>query len=445
MIKRRLLLKSLVVLGAAACSPAPAASPTAATAKPTEAPKPAATTAPAAAGVPAAAPAATTASVAAKPGAPEAAWQTILDAGRKEGKVLIYGTLLGADDATKVGTQFKQDTGIDLDFLSLLGGAATTRIREELKVNRGPDIFEASGGWVGAMALDGVFLPLKDQPLPVWGEPQSVWHAHPGYKSSNWEQVLSRLRPKNGHITVNTKLLTPGDYPTSWKDLATNPKFKGKLTWSDPAATTGSSVLWSMLGYTAKDLTIEDFWGLAQGQDTLLFQQSRGQFMSVAQGERAICVAGADESVLDLITAGAPIKNVYFPNTANYAQSADMAVLKAAPRKNAALVFVNWYLSKAGQESISTIQKVASFRKDVSNQVPEQLRGEVIGGGKLRATLMESPGQSKFASDLQQSGIYKQLPEGGSSKAFVAGYEAFTKDWESKNGGPQDKPLEYSS
>ena len=59
--------------------------------------------------------------------------------------------------------------------------------------------------------------------------------------------------------------------------------------------------------------TPRDFWGLVRGEDTLLLQQNRGQFVSVAQGERAICVAGADESVLDLVTAGAPIVNLFFP------------------------------------------------------------------------------------------------------------------------------------
>jgi ABC-type glycerol-3-phosphate transport system substrate-binding protein len=281
---RRLFLEASVLLLAACSAPPPApAQPTAtpkAEAKSTEAPKPAApATQPAA---PAAQPAATTAPppaaaagvapapTAAAPAAArdDAAWPTILDAGRKEGRVLMYGTLLGSDDVTKIAAVFKEQTGIELDFITIQGGPATTRIREEIKANRAPDIFEASGGWLGNFAPEGVFVPLKDKPLPVWSEPQTAWYIHPGYKMpDDWQYVLSRLRPRSGNIGVNSKLLTPTDYPKSWHELATDPKYEGNIVYLDPTALSGASVIFAMGVYVGKDMTPRDFWGLFVGQD----------------------------------------------------------------------------------------------------------------------------------------------------------------------------------
>src|SRR3954471_21257564 len=188
LITRRLFLQGSLLMVAGACTAPSAPAPTSAPAKPTEAAKPAAPAATTAPAAPAAQPASTTApptaAAAAKPteaakpagAAPavardSAAWQTILDAAKKEGKVLMYGTLLGSDDVTKVAAAFKEQTGIDFDFITIQGGPATTRTREEIKANKAPDIFEASGGWVGNFAPEGVFTPLKDKPLPVWSEP----------------------------------------------------------------------------------------------------------------------------------------------------------------------------------------------------------------------------------------------------------------------------------
>ena len=33
---------------------------------------------------------------------------------------------------------------------------------------------------------------------------------------------------------INTKLLQQADYPTSYHQLATDPKYRGKIAWVDP-------------------------------------------------------------------------------------------------------------------------------------------------------------------------------------------------------------------
>ena len=438
LISRRLFLQATVLLVTACSAPPPAPAPTAAPAAPAV-PTSAPAAAPAATAAPAAAPAASPA-VSSAPANP-AAWQTILDAGKKEGKVLMYGTLLGSDDSTKVAAVFKEQTGIDFDFITIQGGPATTRAREEIKANKAPDIFEASGGWVGNFAPEGVFVPQKDKPLPVWTEPQAGWYIHTGYKApDDWQYVLSRLRPRGGNIGINTKLLPPADYPKSWHELGTDSKYKGKIVYLDPTVLTGSSVIFMMNVYVGKDMTPRDFWGLFVGQDALLFQQTRANYTSMAQGERAITLNAADETVLNLIEAGAPVHNLLIPGSSYPAQTAEMGVLKTAQHPNAALVFINWYLSKEGQDAVGKIQKQSSIRRDVPSYVPDVLKPEVVGRGQSGPMLVETPKQTQFGSDLQASGIFKLLVTNGSADAFEQACADFTKQWEDKNGGPQDKP-----
>jgi hypothetical protein len=116
-----------------------------------------------------------------------------------------------------------------------------------------------------------------------------------------------------------------------------------------------------------------------------------------------------------------------------------MGIMKAAPHPNAALVFINWYLSKEGQEAVGKIQRQGSIRRDVQSYVPDVLKADVAGGTKPGPLLVETPKQTLFGSDLQSSGIFKLLVTNGSAEAFEQAAADFTKQWEAKNG-PQDKP-----
>ncbi len=379
-----------------------------------------------------------------------AGWDSVLAAGRAEGQVLLYGNVFTSNQASKISEKFKAATGITLDVIALLGGPATTRIKEEVKVGKGPDVFEATGGWLETFdqsnqPVQSSFVALKEKPLPIWSEPESVWFVHPGYKSPNdWQWVLSRLRPRTGHLAVNTHLLPSADYPHSYHELATDPRYRGKIAYLDPSATSGGASEMMAFVYVAKAATPADFWGIIAGQDTLLLKESGANEVAVAQGQRAIGMPVADAAILDLIQAGAPVKHLYFPGVPHVAQSGEMGVLSSAPHPNAALVFVNWFLSKEGQEAVGPILQAASIRTDVASQAPKALDGEVVGGVGESKLFTERPLQTQFWGDLQQSGVLKGLVDGTDQDTFVANYDKFVKEWEARYGGPQSEILYLS-
>lgn len=380
----------------------------------------------------------TTSSTSASP--PET-WDAILAAGRREGKVLMYNNVFASETASKVAAAFQADTGIAFDSISILGGPATTRIQQESRVGGGPDIFEGTGGFLLPFAVQGGLVPLKSRPLPIWSEPPSVWLKHPGFKIDDWSFVLSRLRARQGNIVVNTSLVAPSDYPNSWHVMASDPRYTGKIAYLDPTAAVAAAQEIVISVYVAKTMTARDFADLLVTQQALLFKQSGAHYASVAQGERAVAFSAADQGVLDLISAGAPLKNLWFPNTAYTAPTGDMGVLTSAPHPNAALVFVNWFLSQAGQDAVGKLLSISSIRSDVADYTPAALKGEVIGSGQRGPMLVMSPKQEDLTAELQRSGIFTKLVDGSPAGDFAQAYATVVADWESRNGGPQDEPL----
>ncbi len=61
--------------------------------------------------------------------------------------------------------------------------------------------------------------------------------------------------------------------------------------------------------------------------------------------------------------AGAPIKVMSFPDTPLFGDPNTMGVLKGGQHPNAALVFINWYLSKDGQDTVSRLQQTRGLRR----------------------------------------------------------------------------------
>ena len=366
-------------------------------------------------------------------------WNSILAAGRKEGQVLMYGGVFSAQEVKTVAAAFKKETGIDFDFLPITGASALTRIRQEAKVGRAPDIFEATGGWLRQLDADGLLLPLKDRSLPVWSESKDVWNIHPGYKASEWQYVLSRLRVRQGHLGVNTKLLAEKDWPSSWQDLAGNPKFRGALVLVDPSRSTSAGAELVIQGYIGKKLTPTDLWNIIETQKPMLVSVPRANVMSVAEGERALTFPPLDETALNLIEAGAPVKNIYFPDTPIFAETAEMGAIKSASHPNAALVFINWYLGKSGQTMLGDILLQTSVRRDVASTVPAAIRGIVVGGGTRGPIIIDTPAQTQLIQDFLSTGILKKLVDGSSAQDFDAAWTGFVKSWEASHGR-QDQP-----
>jgi len=244
-----------------------------------------------------------------------------------------------------------------------------------------------------------------------------------------------------GHISVNPKVLAPADYPRSYQQLMSDPKYKGKIAWVNPKLTGEIASRHVVNGYVGGGFwTLRDLWNLYNLQQPLMFANPVDAVAAVTRGEAAIAMTSGSLTHLAAAEAGL-LKALRMPDIPlNYYPNA-IGVLKTAKNPNAALVFMNWLFSKEGQEIYSVLNKSYSLRRDVPSKIPEALNPEVPGGGKVGPDFTLTGPQVALMADMHTAKVMNGLPEGIPYEEFERGYNNFIREWEAKQGGPQKQPI----
>jgi iron(III) transport system substrate-binding protein len=162
----------------------------------------------------------------------------------------------------------------------------------------------------------------------------------------------------------NTTLTKPEDV-RSYDDLLTS-KWKGKIGILDPRSGGGGAATWA---YFLK-IKGEEFLKKLAGQDMLLSRDQRQLGDSLAKGKVSITIGLTYYSLSPFLKAGLPIKPLPEMKEGTYVScgSGALSVIKNSPHPNATTVFVNWILSKEGQEVYGKAMGQASRRLDVNTK-----------------------------------------------------------------------------
>jgi iron(III) transport system substrate-binding protein len=369
--RRRLFVLGVIATLTAACAPTAPPSPTAAPAKPaataapakpaaTTAPaKPAATTAPAKPAAEAPKPAATqpaatkpaekpTAPAANNPAGPfmaenSAEWRAILDAGRKEGTLTVYGSSTLRPVVEDLHAAFESQFGIKVEFTGGTGSDAENRLKAEKDSGRRVGSVVSSGDTtMYALNEEGILEELKGLPNGA--------KIHP-IEFSIFETSKLRYWPfyelLRG-VYVNTSLVQPADEPKVWMNLL-DPKWKGKIVMHSPVLSGGGHTVFEVLmkapGFG------EDFHRKLVAQEPLLVRGGSEVDATVARGERAIGFPGNIHGPAN--QPGSPLKWVAMDDGL-IRTSIVMALVKDAPSPNAGKVYLNWLLSPEVQTKIAS-------------------------------------------------------------------------------------------
>ena len=316
------------------------------------------------------------------------------------------------------------------------------RLRTEIQANQPTaDVFEGSSQFIRQLKNEGLFVPLKDKALPTLKEDASVWKVNPLAMSPDGDIGISRPTSQyDGHLVVNPKVLQPNEYPKTYGELA-DPKYKGKIAYVDPKITGDVAARYVRQGYVGGVWALKDIHSIYANQSMLLFPGPNDPGTAVARGEIAIGVGTNTGTLAQFAKSGASIKVLAFPDAPIVGNPNTIAVVKAAPHPNAALVFMNWFMSKEGQEVINKTQGTSGLRRDVPSYVPDALKAEVVGGGKRGPMMALTDAQSALASDLNGIQVFQRLPDGIPLEEFESKVNAFIKEWETKQGGPQKEAV----
>src|SRR5215217_8692614 len=263
-----------VALFATACSSTAAPAPTSA---PKEAAKPATEAKPAADAKPASDTKPSAASA-------DAEWQAIVDAGKKEGKVTIYGPFIEETQAPYVEAFQKKHAGIEVEVVYGTGPQSAERIRTEVAAGKVvADIWRGATDPALAMRDAGI--------LEKWQAPSVVRerNMYSWLPTDEDEQgYLTNVVASTSGIMANVNVVKEADLPTSWWDLA-DPRYKGKILWYDPRRPgAGQSLTWF---WTQTQGAKADEFLRAFAQNDLALESNTAKIAEdVARGEQGLGV-----------------------------------------------------------------------------------------------------------------------------------------------------------
>ncbi len=373
------------------------------------------------------------------------AWEQIVAKAKQEGSVTVYGTvILRGSQGAQIAQAFQKEYGITVNIIGGSGSQVFQRVQQELGSGvPSADVVNMYPPWQNTFEAAGYFQSIKGQPLPILSEPSSVWKVKPTTLSPSLNYLT--MNTTYGYpITVNTSLLSPADYPTSFHQLATDPKYNGKIGWADPHTTQDPAFKWVGWGYVTSQMSAADLWTIYTQQKPTLYEAPQSETGPLARGEVAIIIGGSGAGAE--ASQGAPVQSVCFPDTPVITTASTMGMVKNARHPDAALLFMNWAFSQQGQEIIAKDGAQPSTRTDVPDGVPQAIaQCDVAGGGKTGPEYIYSGPQTQLAADIYKNAnsAWLGLTSGISEGDFTKAINDYVTTWEAQHGS-QRQPLPAS-
>ena len=267
--------------------------------------------------------------------------------------MLAYGGAEAAFDA------FTEKTGIKVEYVEISTGKALAQLQAE-NGNTTADIWFGGGVDSYISATDLGYLEQYVSP-----EAEAI---NPAYSDADGYWTGLALVPAG--FLVNNDVLAEKNLeaPKTWEDLA-DPKYNGEIIMASPAI---SGTQYAILNGTIQAYGEEKGWEVWKGinENVDFYAQGGGE-----PGPK--CAAGEFGIAVLAMTGGTFAMEAEYPVTAVYPEDmipwtpAPIAIFKNSQNKDAAKVFVDYFLSKEGQEALREADARIMARGDVA--IPEAI------------------------------------------------------------------------
>ncbi len=364
------------------------------------------------------------------------AWNQIVQKAKQEGTVTVYGTgdLRGTQGA-QIAQAFEQAYGIKVNDVAGAGSPTYQRIQQEVSAGAtSADLAFLSPPWPATFQQAGLYQSISGEPLPVFSEPASTWKIDPRALNSNGLYVITTFSEPNAHVTVNTSLLSPSDYPTSFAQLATDPKYKGKIIVDDPHTTQDPAFLWMQWGYVGNAYSLQDLWDIYVNQKPFVASDPGTEITALTAGQGAIMLGVW--ALTNAAGQGAPIKPLRFADAPTMTSVDTIGMVKGATHPDAALVFINWLLSKDGQQALSQIGLYEGIRHDVPSGLPSVLANPVVVGNGNSPEYVVTAEQAQLPAYIYKdaNSAWLGLTSNIGLSDFQNAVNGSVAKWEAQNG-----------
>jgi len=300
--------------------------------------------------------------------APLSQWDSAVNAAKQEGKVVVFGPAGEIIRNALVDGFRKSFPAIVLEYVGGRASEGAARV----KVEREGGVFSIDifiGGAVTLMELGviGALDPLEPalflQPVK---DPTRWRDGRHEFTNPVTRYALVFSSQPNPPVIYNLQQVNVSAIDQLYELL--DPKWKGKVVLNDPyiAGPAGSMFRWLWRTLGADKAT--DYFRKLRAQAGAIDRDQRRQVEWVAQGKYAWLVAPNNAMLHQLAQRG--LKFGVLAEFQDYGThigtgSGCLALMQRAPHRNAALVFLNWFLNKEGQTIWSRALNLQSRRVDV--------------------------------------------------------------------------------
>jgi iron(III) transport system substrate-binding protein len=267
---------------------------------------------------------------------------SLIDAGKKEGKAVVYGSL-ESDSAASVFGDFKKKTGIEVDYWRASATKVMDRALSEYRAGRPLfDIVLTNDNPMQIMQKEGIFAKYES----------------PSAKDFTKESIDPNLGPRyrNAIIGVmyNKSALSAADVPKTLEDLV-KPQYRGKIVMPDPTQhTTTTQWVASLEKVMGKEKAEKYIRDLA-AQKPILVESLLPAAERVATGETPIAITyikyvhifGSRGAPVDYVRLGKYMGDGHYLTLSN-----------KAPHPSAGKALIDYFL---GPESMTALAKLAEF------------------------------------------------------------------------------------
>ena len=326
----------------------------------------------------------------------------IVDAAKKEGKVVVYSTTDAAAANPLVKDFEALYPGVKVEYSDLNSTELYNRFIAEAASRNG------TGDVIWSSAMDLQVKLVNDGHAAAYASPELK--ALP--KWASWKDQAYGTTYEPIAFVYNKRLMPAADVPKDHTELlklldAKSDFYKGKVTAYDPER--------SGVGFLFCNEDVKNFpaaWDLfkAMGKAQAKFYTSAGAMMErVASGEHLIAYGIFGSYALSRSKKD-PNLGVVLPKDYTMVTSRVVFISKQAKNPNAARLFLDYILSKRGQEIIANKADLYSLRADVDGEATlkrvTQLVGDKAKPVPIDESLLANLDQTKrlaFLSKWQQA------------------------------------------
>jgi iron(III) transport system substrate-binding protein len=273
-----------------------------------------------------------------------------VDKAEAEGAFVLYSTDPEAGQAKLLASFSKAFPKITTNYVRLQAGALYAKVLSERQAKSYlVDVIQISDmGMILDFQRRGGFTQYISPEMAAFrpefkSAPEGFW---------TWGSVIM------AGLSYNPNDVSAAEAPKTWEDLL-DPKWKDAIN-----VKVSNSGLQHGVWYMLKPILGMDYFKKFAAQKPRAFDSYVQQYGRLVDGQDKVIMGAQYSGYLEFKAKGAPLAFV-FPQTGVPTVSETYGIVADGPHPNAAQLFMDWFLSRVGQQALSEALLLHSPRDDV--------------------------------------------------------------------------------